>query len=114
MVLTEMFEEVVDQASHYGSRGLATKGSGTTTSFEILENLRRLYTKPSYQYLNAALFRLNEPINKLKPLEFMLIGIEKVQLFLLANPERDCALTKPNLISYALIELTKTGSFMLR
>ena len=38
----------------------------------------------------------------------MLIGIKEVQLFLLANPDEDRALTDPNLISYALIKLTKT------
>ena len=39
----------------------------------------------------------------------MLRGIEEVQLFLLANPDEDRALTEPNLISKALIKLTKTG-----
>ena len=39
----------------------------------------------------------------------MLRGIREVQIFLLANPDKYCALTEPNLISYALINLTKTG-----
>ena len=39
----------------------------------------------------------------------MLTGIKEVQLFLLYNLEKYRALTKPNLISYALIKLAKTG-----
>ena len=41
--------------------------------------------------------------------EVMLRGIKEVQLFLLANPDEDRALTEPNIISYALIKLTKPG-----
>ena len=41
--------------------------------------------------------------------EVILRGIEEVQLFLLANLDKDQTLTEPNLISYALINLTKTG-----
>ena len=39
----------------------------------------------------------------------MLRGIEEVKLFLVSNPDEDRVLTEPNLISYALIKLTKTG-----
>ena len=45
----------------------------------------------------------------IQPVEVMLRGIEEVKLFLLSNPDEDRALTKPNLISYALVKLTKTG-----
>ena len=104
-----MFEEVIDPAFHSGSRGLSTKGFGTTPPVNILANLQHLYGKPSYQELDAALLCLNEPMNIIKPAEVMLRGIEGVQLFLLANPDKDRALTETNLISYALIKLTKTG-----
>ena len=63
MVLTNMFKEFVDSAFHSRSRGLATKGLGTTPLVEILANLQHLYGKPSYQKCDAALLRLNEPIN---------------------------------------------------
>ena len=39
----------------------------------------------------------------------MLRRIKEVQLFLLVNPDGDRALKKANLISYALIKLTKIG-----
>ena len=39
----------------------------------------------------------------------MLRGIKEVQIFLLANLEKGRKLTETNLISYALIKLTKTG-----
>ena len=37
----------------------------------------------------------------------MLRLIEEVQIFLLSNPDKDRALTEPNVISYTLIKLTK-------
>ena len=49
MVLTKMFDEVVNPVFHYGRRGLASKGFGTTPPVEILVNLQRLYVKLSYQ-----------------------------------------------------------------
>ena len=48
-------------------------------------------------------------MKKIQPDELMLRGIEEVQLFLLSNPDEDIVLTETNLISYALIKLTKTG-----
>ena len=45
----------------------------------------------------------------MQPVEVMLRGIEEVKLFLVSNPDEDRVLTEPNLISYALIKLTKTG-----
>ena len=108
MVLTNMFEEVVKPAFHSGSREIATKGFVTTPLVDILADIQRLYGKPSYQDTDAALLHLNEPMNSTQSVEFMLIGIEEVQLLLLANPDEDHTLTKLNLISYALIKLTKT------
>ena len=45
----------------------------------------------------------------MQPVEVMLRGIKDLRLFLLSIPDKDCVLTEPNLISYALIKLTKTG-----
>ena len=72
-----------------------------------MANLQRIYGKPSYQDINTALLRLKDLMNIMKPVELMLKGIELVQLFLLANPDKDRALIEPNLINYALIKLTK-------
>ena len=44
----------------------------------------------------------------------MPIGIEEVQLFQFSNPDEDRALTDPNLISYALIKLKKTGGMYVK
>ena len=109
MVLTEISGEVVDLDSHYGSRGLATKGFGTMPLVDILASLQRIYGKPSYQELDVALLFLNKPMNRIQPLKFILIVIKEVKLFLLANSYKDRALTEPNLVSYTLIKLTKTG-----
>ena len=48
-------------------------------------------------------------MNIMQQLEVIIRRINKVKLLLLANPDEDCALTKTNLISYALIKITKTG-----
>ena len=58
-----MFKEFVNPAFHSGSRGLATKGFGTTPPVDILANLQRLYGKLSYKELGAALLHLKNPIN---------------------------------------------------
>ena len=76
MVLTKMFEEVVDPAFQYGSRGLATKGFSTTPPVDILVNIQRLYGKTSYQELDAVLLRLNDPMNIIQPVEVVLREIE--------------------------------------
>ena len=107
-----MFEEVVEPDLYSGRRGLATKGFGTPPPVDILANLQCLYRKPSYQEVDTALLRLKKPMKRMQPVGVMLIGIGEVKLFLLANPDEESTLTEPNLISYALTILTKTGEFM--
>ena len=80
MVLTNIFEEVVDPDFHSVSRGLSTKGFGTTSPVNILENLQYLYGKPIYQELDTALLRLNYPMNIMQTVEVMLRGIKEVCL----------------------------------
>ena len=99
MVLKKIFEEVVDHELQSGSRGLATKGFGTTPPVDILENLQRLYGKPIYQELDTSLLRLNDSVNRMQPVEVMPRRIEEVQLFLVFNPDKDRDLTGPKLIS---------------
>ena len=108
MVLTNIYEEVVDPNFHSVIRGLSTKGFVTTPPVDILENLQYLYGKPIFQELDATLLRLNDPMNRMKPVEVMLRVIEEVQLFLLSKPDKYIALTEPNPIIYALIKLTNT------
>ena len=83
-----MFKEFIDPTFHSGSRGLDTKGFNTTPPVNILENLQCLYGKPSYQDLNAALLCLNYSMNQIQPVKVLLIGIEVLQLFLLAKPDK--------------------------
>ena len=78
MVFANIFVEVVDTAFHLCSKGLATKALGNTPPVYILANIQRLYGKLIYQELNAVLFRLNEPMNKMKLVEIMLRGIGEV------------------------------------
>ena len=109
MVLANIFEDVVDPAFHSGSRGLTTKRFGNMPPVDIMANLQRLYGKPSYQELDAALIRLNKTMNIMQPVEVILRLIEEVQLLLSANPDEEWALTEPNLTSYLLIKITKIG-----
>ena len=110
MVLTNIFEEVIKPDFHYLIRGQSTKGFGTTAPIDILANLQYiLYGKLIYQELDVAMLRLNYPMNRVQTVKVMLRGITEVKIFLLFNPDKDRALTEPNLISYALIKLTKPG-----
>ena len=107
--MKNIFEEVVDPAFHSCSRGLATKGFGTTPPVDILVNLQHIYGKPSYQELDAAFSCLKYSMNIIQLFKVMLILIEEEQPSFLSKPDEDRTLTKPNLIIYALIKLTKTG-----
>ena len=109
MVLTKIFKNVLDPAFHSRSHGLDTKGFSTTPLVSILENIQRLYGKPCYQELDAALIRLNNPMNQIQPDKVVLRRIEEVQLFLLSNPDKERTLMEPNLIIYKIIKLTKAG-----
>ena len=109
MVLNKTFEDFIDPAFHTGSWGLATRGFENTKPYDVLAHIYSLYGKPSLTELEGALLRLNEPMNRSHPIEVMLQGIEEVQIFLLVNPEEDRQLSEPNLIGYALINLSKCG-----
>ena len=50
----------------------------------------------------------------MQPVEIILKRIEEVKLFLLANTHKDHTLTEPNIISYAVIKLTKTGGVYVK
>lgn len=105
MVLTIIFEEVINLEFYSISQGLPTRGFGTTPPVDNFVNLQRLYGKPSYQELDITLLHLNKPMNQINPVEVMLRGIEEVQQLLPSDPVKDCALTELNLINYALIKL---------
>ena len=45
----------------------------------------------------------------MQPVEVMIIVIEEVQLFLLANTDKEGSLTEPNIMTYTLIEITKSS-----
>ena len=93
MVLTNIFEEVVDPDFHYVIRGRCTKVFGTTAPVDILANLQYIYGKPIYQELDTALLRLNYPMNRMQTVEVVLRGIKEVKIFLLVDPDKDHALT---------------------
>ena len=75
MVLTKIFEEVVDPAIQSVIRGLSTKVFSTMPPVDILTNLQQLYGRPSNQELDVALLRLNDPMDRMQPVEVMLRGI---------------------------------------
>ena len=65
MVLKNIMEEVFNPAFHSSSRGLSTKGFGTTPPVDILANLQCIYGKTSYQELNAALICIKKTMNRM-------------------------------------------------
>ena len=48
-------------------------------------------------------------MDRMQPIEVMLRGIEEVQMFLLASPDKGRRLSEVNLIDHALIKLSETG-----
>jgi hypothetical protein len=91
---------------------LAESGFGTATPPEILSRFQKNYGKPGYQEIKAALLRLNQPIDRMQPIEVMLRGIEEVQMFLLASPDEGRQLSEVNRIDHALIKLSETGGMV--
>jgi hypothetical protein len=107
--LTTILEDAFDVAFHSGGTALAERGFGTATPPEILSRFQQNYGKPGYQEIKAALLRLNQPMDRMQPIEVMLRGIEEVQMFLLASPDEGRQLSEVNLIDHALIKLSETG-----
>jgi hypothetical protein len=107
--LTTILEDAFDVAFHSGGTALAESGFGTATPPEILSSFEKNYGKPGFQEIKSALLRLNQPMDRMQPIEVMLRGIEAVQMFLLASPDEGRQLSEVNLIDRALIKLSGTG-----
>ena len=75
----------------------------------ILELLKRLYGTPSLQELDQALLRLHYPMYCNQPVYVMLRTTEEFQMFLMSHPDGDHEISYVNLISYAMIKLSKCG-----
>ena len=75
----------------------------------ILKRLKRLYGTPSLQDLYKALLRLQDPTDRNQLVKVMLRTTEEVQMFLMAHPDGDHELININIISYAMIKLSKFG-----
>ena len=89
--------------------GTERRGFGNDEPPAILECLKRLYGTPSLQELYQSLLLLHEPMYCNQPVELMLRTTEEVQMFLMAHTDRDRKLSDINLISYAMIKLSKCG-----
>ena len=61
--------------------------------------------------MKKSLLRLNKPMDQNMPIEFLLISLEEVQMFLMVSPEENRELAEVNLIDHALIKLSDTGGF---
>ena len=75
----------------------------------ILKSLQRLYGQSSLGEICTALLRLNNPMDRNQLVEVVLRDIKEVQMFLLAHPKSGQELADTNFISYAFINLNKTG-----
>ena len=97
--LKTMSKRIVDLAYH--SSGMGRTGFGTEEIPAILQQLQTLYRKPSLRYIDAALLRLNDPMDRNQPMEVMIWDIKEVQIFLLSHPEDNMSLPDTALINYA-------------
>ena len=105
--LRDLLEAIIDPAYH--SAGMGRRGFGTDKPPAIFFRLQAEYGKPSLHKMDSALRRLNDPMDRNKPIEVMLI--EEVQLFLLSHPEPDQELQDNVLIQFGLIKQMKTGIY---
>ena len=88
---------------------MARQGFGNVEPPAILERLKRLYCTPSLQELEQALLCVHGPMDCNQPVEVMLCNNEEVQMFLMAHPYGDSELSDVNLLSYAMIKISKYG-----
>jgi hypothetical protein len=109
--LTQLFENVIDDAYHTGATGMGQQGFGNLTPQQILTQLMLLYGKPSLPELENVLHQLLLLMDRSKPIEVILREIEAVQIFLLSNPEESRQMSDVTMISYALIKMFNTGLY---
>ena len=89
--------------------GMSRLGFGNYKPPAILERLKILYVPPSLKELEQALLRLHEPMDCSQLVEVMLRNTKEVQIFLMVHLYGDHELSNSNLISYAMIKLSKCG-----
>jgi hypothetical protein len=70
--LITILEDAFDIAFHSGGTALAERSFGAATPPEILARFRQNYGRPRYQEIKAELLRLNQPIDRMHPIEVML------------------------------------------
>ena len=110
--LWKLFEISIHHAYHSGvmtNTGMAMRGFGNKKPTSALELPMRLYGKPSLQELDQALFSLHEPMYHNQPVEVMLRTTDELQILLMEYTYGDCELDDVNIISYAMIKLSKCG-----
>ena len=74
-------------ASNSGFTALSERSFVTETSPGILSCFQHNHGRPGYKDIKLALLRLTQPMEHIQPIVFMLIGMEEVQILLLANPD---------------------------
>ena len=107
-----MFEQSIDKAYHLGGItriGTTRQRFGNDEPPAILERLKILYGTPILQEIDHALLRLHNSMDCNQPAEVMFRKTEGVHMFLMAHPDGDHELSFANIISYAMIKLSKCG-----
>ena len=104
--LKKMPERIIDESYHTsGNAALTETGFGAMDLYEILQRLCTMHRKGTIQDIESNLLTFQQPMERNSPVEFMLRGIEAVQMFLIDNPEEGQELTQVYLISYRLIKV---------
>ena len=112
MALKATFERVIDKAYHtIGNTGIMGDGFGKLTPFDILQRLHKTYGRANIQEIEAKLLLLNNPMDRNLPVEVMILDIEDIQCFLLANPADKMELADVQLCTHGLIKLSLDGQY---
>ena len=85
-------------------------GLDILTATKIMAQLMHRYGQPSIPELDQAPTRLHTPMDCAAPIEVMLCN--KIQMFLLANPDKERQQQKMYLITYTLIKMTRMGMYL--
>ena len=110
--LRQIFEKAINTAYHSGGMTntvMARQGFGNNKPPAILKFLKILCGTPCLQELDHAFTFFHDPMDCNQQVEVMLRTTEEVQMFLMAHPDGDRKLSDVNLISEAMIKLSKCG-----
>ena len=89
--------------------GMVRRGFGNDEPPATLKRLKIFYGTPTLQNVDHTFLRLHDPMDRKQPVDVILRTNEEIQINLMAHPYGYFKLSDVNVISYAMIKLSKCG-----